>query len=701
MKFNNSEINIILAGQSNAIGRNDELEGQPSDLSPDGVNPNASYYNGTTFLPYALNMNLQGDNVGGWGIEYRVAKYLGDKYDKPINLLKCALGGSNIGENGSWDHGEDGTIGHMTQLLIDSINSSAKTYDVLIWIQGENDATTAELGDAYEDNLTKFLARVRLDVNQPILNVIVVKLGEFPSSNIVLGKDAVKVAQMDVVSNTINTELVTPDTYATFRTDKIHYDSDSLDVLGNYVALTLADEPIPKFLNFNTILHKDSIVLGILPDCQNMTFKLDTRGVKNRSIIQSIFSGHDSLGYKYELTLSGSYGYYTTNASGSTVAKRFVFTGEWNSIELTVVNGEITVLKDGVETTYLSDAANSSGFIHSKFTLFPSYYEMEALIVRELKLNEENFPVSSSAYPYLQVIGSEGTVGDVITENLNGVKYVQQYMHGDDKTPENGGVGGGLKFDPVNNDYFEFTPAIPVVIGDVIEYDFFLKGEGDSYSFLFDTDPRTLRCYYIGSNSNKVFIQGVTLEVDGVMYANITYDSSNDIGKRKIYKFEVTNNGGIDVVCANSTSLNFTSNIILYGIKLNGVEILNPNGLTIDKEIDYTTFTSHVDGQLYIDNEMHRAIGSGDPTLATLTTPDIQFDNGATGGSLTDAEDYTDSLGAYYPLNEAEGLIAFSDTGDRGVMADATWVAKVLDSVKRFFGMTLSMGLSLISMRGK
>lgn len=225
-----AEINIIIAGQSNAVSRNDETDGIPTDLPSNGFVSNAKYWDGDSLENFTLNMNIQGDNVGGYGIEYRIAKRILDsKKALKVNLLKYALGGSRIGESGAWNI----TDGSLLSALILEANQSALSFDYFIWIQGENDSTTSSLANAYETNLTGFINHIEANID--LDKFIIVKLADFPAypSGTTPFLNIAQQAQTDV-SNNIPRQMVIPPNPSTYR-DQIHYDSDGIDALAQKI----------------------------------------------------------------------------------------------------------------------------------------------------------------------------------------------------------------------------------------------------------------------------------------------------------------------------------------------------------------------------------------------------------------------------------------------------------------------------------
>ncbi len=228
-------LNIILAGQSNAIGRNSETAGQPVDLPNDGALSFCNYFaTDNTFKPYTLNMNYQGDNTGGWGVEYRLSKLITDNSNYSINLLKYALGGSQIGGGGDWSY----PSGSLTTGLINTVNTSGVNYDVMVWIQGENDSTSQALADAYYDNLKGFIDYVRSQINRNMLFVIV-RLYDFPDAGVSPYLPTSQQAQDEVRRDVYEVIEIHPQENASLKGDNIHYDATGIDNLAKEVYKSL------------------------------------------------------------------------------------------------------------------------------------------------------------------------------------------------------------------------------------------------------------------------------------------------------------------------------------------------------------------------------------------------------------------------------------------------------------------------------
>ena len=225
-------LNVAVIGQSNAVSRNDETEGQPTDLPSDGDIPSGAYWDGVGFSQYQLDMNIQGDNTGGWGIEYRLAKEVNDKLNKNLNLLKYAQGGTWMYTGGKWNP----VNGSLTAEFITESRKSRLELDYIILIQGENDATDGTRAAAYNANLSAFIERVRTDIpNGKNTKFVVVRIYDFTSAAISANIPTIQTAQDDVQRDKWETLLVHPNDISGLKSDGIHYNADGMDALARQV----------------------------------------------------------------------------------------------------------------------------------------------------------------------------------------------------------------------------------------------------------------------------------------------------------------------------------------------------------------------------------------------------------------------------------------------------------------------------------
>ena len=102
---------FALIGDSIAVGRTDETDGQPSDLISGGVlstvlTDNCENWNGNALRTHQLNMSLI-DNFGGWGIEHRLSyEIINNNKALKVESLKIAEGSTGIAIGSKkWDIG--------------------------------------------------------------------------------------------------------------------------------------------------------------------------------------------------------------------------------------------------------------------------------------------------------------------------------------------------------------------------------------------------------------------------------------------------------------------------------------------------------------------------------------------------------------------------------------------------------------------
>lgn len=221
------EFNIILAGQSNAVGRNNDSLDYPIDLPIDGAVPNAQYFDTEdTWKAFELYMNYYDDTMSGArSIEYRIAKLITEKLGKKVNLLKYAQGGTTL--SGAWN--PTGSGGYLTQGLEASAQLSNKEYDALIWIQGESDAASEASANLYEENLKTLIQRLRRSIN-PNMLFIIVRLNDASGGSYTY-LETVQTA-MDVAGyKTRETLVVEQPNDNPLGSDSVHYTPDGYDAI--------------------------------------------------------------------------------------------------------------------------------------------------------------------------------------------------------------------------------------------------------------------------------------------------------------------------------------------------------------------------------------------------------------------------------------------------------------------------------------
>lgn len=116
------------------------------------------------------------------GPELSFARRLSRNLDAPIGIIKCAAGGTHLG--GDWNP-DDPQGFKMYPLTLELVKASLAKLDQkkipyrlegFVWHQGENDMFEEEYMPNYGDNLAKFLAQWRRDLQAPNLKFYIGEL---------------------------------------------------------------------------------------------------------------------------------------------------------------------------------------------------------------------------------------------------------------------------------------------------------------------------------------------------------------------------------------------------------------------------------------------------------------------------------------------------------------------------------------------
>jgi Carbohydrate esterase, sialic acid-specific acetylesterase len=208
---------FILAGQSNMVGFG-QLEGSPGTMET-YVKSNPKDYghlidkDGKPVIRddvWIVNISDAANEQKGWlttgygasadhiGPEYGFGFGMGDYYEDPVLLIKCAWGGRSLKHNflspSSADYPapvKDGDMGfHYAEILrhVKVItgnmnqyfpNYTGKGYEIVGfgWHQGWNDRVDQSAVDAYEANLTHFVKDMRKDLGIESLPFVIANTG--------------------------------------------------------------------------------------------------------------------------------------------------------------------------------------------------------------------------------------------------------------------------------------------------------------------------------------------------------------------------------------------------------------------------------------------------------------------------------------------------------------------------------------------
>lgn len=238
----------LLAGQSNMDGRGKTAELDAALKEP--LKDVPIWYrqplgDSGGFQPLAPGFSIPPGHKGGlpgptFGIELSFARVLLAKEPKQrIAFIKGSRGGTTIEQWGPGQPGKPESQGECYKLYVDTIAKAiaalkaeghTPTIRALLWHQGEsNSKDTAEV---YQAKLEKFIARIREDVGNPDLPVLV---GEVIDNG---QRDGVRAAQKAIPSVVKNTVFVTCDGLTS--SDKgTHYDTKSVIEFGQRFAAAL------------------------------------------------------------------------------------------------------------------------------------------------------------------------------------------------------------------------------------------------------------------------------------------------------------------------------------------------------------------------------------------------------------------------------------------------------------------------------
>ena len=236
--YDGDEVPILfLFGQSNMDGKGKLSDVPGLDVTFNGEvkiwnkpltrNPSSISVNHTddgVWKNYAIgDMITSPSGTNPFGPELQVARLWRDKYyarlkNKPLYIVKCAIGGASLHENNnvdqSWHDGLNSirdlavnyfSIPAIRQLQLQNLKPKCIG---LVWGQGESDATPSE-STAYQTNLTNLITDLTTQIGFPDAKIIVMGLSAACDDS--THWIAVKQAQADYVLSNANSTLITTD----------------------------------------------------------------------------------------------------------------------------------------------------------------------------------------------------------------------------------------------------------------------------------------------------------------------------------------------------------------------------------------------------------------------------------------------------------------------------------------------------------
>lgn len=225
-----------LIGDSIAVGRTDETDGQPSDLW-DGaalstvLTDNCWNWNGSALRTHRLNMNIAGDNTGGWGIEHRFAyNMIANNQALRVESLKVAYGSTGVADDPSSGYWHD--TGTGITLFETELTQWGETLDVLFVILPINDMVTdarlAQLDVRFEPFLQRLVDNTQ--ITKICLFEVVEALSVTPA-RLAAGKQHV----LDAIAAVNSPKIVFIDNNPDWTfIDNVHPDVPSTDEMGEF-----------------------------------------------------------------------------------------------------------------------------------------------------------------------------------------------------------------------------------------------------------------------------------------------------------------------------------------------------------------------------------------------------------------------------------------------------------------------------------
>ena len=162
--------------------------------------------------------------------------------EQPVALIKHAWGGTNLAQ--CWFPGEsaeDSAKGDCytdfmatVDAALTALEEEGVSYQIegLAWMQGESDATYEPWADAYEANLTHLIARIREDVVEPKLPIV---MGRIDCSVHCPYRDTVRTAQDAVAASDVAVGIVETADLPQVA-DALHFDGSGMRTLGERFA---------------------------------------------------------------------------------------------------------------------------------------------------------------------------------------------------------------------------------------------------------------------------------------------------------------------------------------------------------------------------------------------------------------------------------------------------------------------------------
>lgn len=239
---------FLLAGQSNmgGCGMSAELVGTLAKYS--GQQPNVNFWNsgGTQWAP--LSSTFGGNSSFGPEVSFGYQMHAAFPNDD-IYLVKWSYGGTSLysdwkpGDGGGWCYQTFMSIAVAAIKNLDDAHL-APTVAGMLWMQGEHDTTNASFAEAYQTNLSGFIAAMRTDFNAPDMPFVLGRI--LPGYGTPEYNTIVRTAQETVPTLVPHTAWVNTDDLQISSQIPLHYGTQGQIDLGLRFAGKFTSTPEPS-----------------------------------------------------------------------------------------------------------------------------------------------------------------------------------------------------------------------------------------------------------------------------------------------------------------------------------------------------------------------------------------------------------------------------------------------------------------------
>lgn len=245
---------LIVAGQSNAVGYAANANQLPSSLYK--AQRDIPYqHNISGLLPTTTFTALRWLNDTGFasvfpkfcGPELSLARTIADAFpDTQFVVVKVAYSGTSLAYD--WDPMRAGSLYTTLTRTVSDVQADltargmTSVVDGMFWMQGESDATVLEWANAYQANLTAFIADCRAAFNAPQMPFVLGRINQVAGWTYgpTVRAAEVAVADADPLADWVNTDALP------LFVDLVHYTGTGEVTLGDDMAASYLTMVAPR-----------------------------------------------------------------------------------------------------------------------------------------------------------------------------------------------------------------------------------------------------------------------------------------------------------------------------------------------------------------------------------------------------------------------------------------------------------------------